>query len=133
MGLQRSRDDERCQRQSAQHFPGRRVGGGSRGECSATLVHLVPETSVYAPDASGLVGLLQGPSNSPVSLQVTLKPEDGSAASTEMLAAGPASVVLFDMQAKRPVVWESSFSCGSREDQDSSDLWRLCNQRLLQH
>ena len=103
-------------------FPGRRVGGGSRGECSArTLVHLVPETSVYAPDAFGLVGLLQGPSNSPVSLQVTLKPEDGSAASTELLAAGPASVVLFDMQAKRPVVWESSFSCGSREDQDSSD------------
>lgn len=40
-------------------FPGRRVGGGTRGECSArTLVHLVPETSVYAPDASGLVGLV---------------------------------------------------------------------------
>ena len=52
-------------------FPGRRVGGGTRGECSSarTLVHLVPATSVYAPGASGLVGLVQGPSDSPVSLQ----------------------------------------------------------------
>lgn len=103
-------------------FPGRRVGGGTRGECSArTLVHLVPETSVYAPDSAGLVGLVQGPSESPVSLQVTLKPEDGSAASTRTLAAAPASIVLFDVQAKRPAVWESSFNCGSGDGGDSSD------------
>lgn len=103
-------------------FPGRRVGGGTRGECSArTLVHLVPETSLYAPDTAGLVGLVQGPSDSPVSLQVSLKPEDGSAASTRTLAAAPASIVLFDVQAKRPAVWESSFNCGSGEGGDSSD------------
>lgn len=103
-------------------FPGRRVGGGTRGECSArTLVHLVPETSVYAPDASGLVGLVQGPSDSPVSLQVTLKPEDGSAESTRTLAAAPASVVLFDVKVKRPAVWETSFNCGSGDGGDSAD------------
>ena len=103
-------------------FPGRRVGGGTRGECSArTLVHLVPATSVFAPGASGLVGLVQGPSDSPVSLQVTLKPEDGSAESTRTLPAGPTSIVLFDAQASRPTVWESSFNCGSGEAGDSSD------------
>ena len=103
-------------------FPGRRVGGGTRGECSArTLVHLVPATSVYAPGASGLVGLVQGPSDSPVSLQVTLKPEDGSAESTRTLSAAPTSIVLFDAQASRPTVWESSFNCGSGDGGDSSD------------
>ena len=103
-------------------FPGRRVGGGTRGECSArTLVHLVPATSVFAPDASGLVGLVQGPSDSPVSIQVSLKPEHGSAESTRTLSPGPASVVLFDAKAIRPTVWESSFNCGSGEGEDSSD------------
>lgn len=103
-------------------FPGRRVGGGTRGECSArTLVHLVPATSVFAPGASGLVGLVQGPSDSPVSLQVALKPEDGSAESIRTLSAAPTSIVLFDAQASRPTVWESSFNCGSGEGGDSSD------------
>ena len=103
-------------------FPGRRVGGGTRGECSArSLIHLVPETSVYAPDASGLVGILQGPSDRPVSLQVILKPEDGTAESTRTLAAGPASVVLFDVEGTRPVVWETSFNCESGDEGDSPD------------
>ena len=103
-------------------FPGCRVGGGCRGECSArTLVHLVPETSVFAPGASGLLGLIQGPSDSPVSLQVSLKPEDGSAESTRTLSAGPTSIVLFDVQISRPTVWESSFNCVSGEDVDHSD------------
>ena len=103
-------------------FPGRRIGGGTRGECNArTLVHLVPETSVFAPGASGLVGLIQGPSDSPVSLQVSLKPEDGSAESTRTLSAGPTSIVLFDVQISRPTVWESSFNCVSGEDVDHSD------------
>ena len=103
-------------------FPGRRVGGGTRGECNArTLVHLVPETSVFAPGASGLVGLVQGPSDSPVSLQVRLKPQDGSAESTRTLSAGPSSIVLFAAQNTRPTVWESSFNCVSGEDVDHSD------------
>ena len=103
-------------------FPGRRIGGGTRGECNArTLVHLVPETSVFAPGASGLVGLIQGPSDSPVSLQVSLKPEDGSAESTRTLSAGPTSIVLFDVQISRPTVWESSFNCVSGENVDHSD------------
>ena len=30
-------------------FPGRRIGGGTRGECTARLlVHLVPKNSVFA-------------------------------------------------------------------------------------
>ena len=103
-------------------FPGRRLGGGTRGECGArTLAHLVPKTSVYAPDTSGLVGILQGPSDNPVSLQVILKPEDGTAELTRTLAAGPASVVLFDVEAKTPALWETSFNCESGDGGDSSD------------
>ena len=47
-------------------FPGRRVGGGTRGECTArVLAHLVPGSSVFAPGASGLIGLVEGPTANP--------------------------------------------------------------------
>ena len=43
-------------------FPGGRVGGGTRGECSARLLaHLVTENSIYAPGRTLQVGLLEGP------------------------------------------------------------------------
>ena len=39
-------------------FPGRRVGGGTRGECSArTLVHLVPATHTTARKRTAWIGL----------------------------------------------------------------------------
>lgn len=58
-------------------FPGRRVGGGTRGECSARiLVHLVPENSVFAPGATGILGLVQGPTANPVSLELSFLPEE---------------------------------------------------------
>lgn len=103
-------------------FPGRRVGGGTRGECSARkLVHLVPESSVYAPGSSGLIGLLQGPSTSPVSLKVSFKPENGSKETTRTLPATPASVVLIAATPLSPTVWESSFNCTSGEAGNGSD------------
>ena len=59
-------------------FPGRRVGGGTRGECSSRiLAHLVPNSSVYSPGGSGDLGLVQGPIANPVSLTMTFTPNSG--------------------------------------------------------
>ena len=74
-------------------FPGRRVGGGTRGECSARiLVHLVPENSVFAPGATGILGLVQGPATNPVSLELSFQPEGVGSATTRTLPAASASL-----------------------------------------
>ena len=81
-------------------FPGRRVGGGTRGECSArTLVHLVPDSSVFAPGASGDLALVQGPTANPVSLTMTFKPEAGGASTSQTLPASSAGVTLISRSA----------------------------------
>ena len=104
-------------------FPGRRVGGGTRGECSArTLVHLVPESSVFAPGSSGTLGLVQGPTANPVSLKVSFKPEAGGAEDSRTLPAAPASLTLISSAGTTaPAVWESSFNCESGQSGDSLD------------
>lgn len=54
-------------------FPGRRVAGRIRGECTARmLVHLVPHNSVFAPDSDRLLGILQGPTQAPKPLLMDL-------------------------------------------------------------
>lgn len=56
-------------------FPGRRIGGGTRGECSARfLANLVPASSVYSPGAAKLIGLLEGPTASPGRCSSALRP-----------------------------------------------------------
>ena len=104
-------------------FPGRRVGGGTRGECSArTLVHLVPESSVFAPGSSGTLGLVRGPTANPVSLKVSFKPEAGGAEDSRTLPAAPASLILISSAGTTaPAVWESSFNCESGQSGDSLD------------
>lgn len=102
-------------------FPGRRVGGATRGECAARLiVHLVPPSSVLAPGAAGL-GLLLGPSPSPRPLAVELRPLGRGGAPDRSvkpllqrtLAAEPAGVTLLPLAAVAvPTVWESSYVCG---------------------
>ena len=45
-------------------FPGRRVGGGTRGECSARkIMHLVPESNIAFQNELGHFALIIGPSN----------------------------------------------------------------------
>jgi hypothetical protein len=95
-------------------FPGRLVGGGTRGECSARLiVHLVPRSSVFAPGDSTLLGLLEGPSDQPRPLQLRFRPQTGTApASERLLPPGQAALVL--VQGPRlaaPTVWESTYRC----------------------
>ena len=100
-------------------FPGRRVGGGTRGECNARLiVHLVPPSSVYAPGTPPLLGLLEGPTAQPRPLELRFRPESqpqsarGTAFSERLLpASGPALVLFTGPAAARPTVWESSYRC----------------------
>ena len=101
-------------------FPGRRVGGGTRGECSARVVaHLVPPNSVYAPGSSGLVGVLQGPSGDPRPLVVEFMPlvAAGTTPPRDQVRrltwpAAPASLVLLKVDpTSLPRVWESAYQC----------------------
>ena len=98
-------------------FPGRRVGGGTRGDCNArTLLHLVPESSVFAPGSAGTLGLVQGPSSNPFKLTVLLKPEnDGAPISRTFPATTAALILIRSGSVSTPTVWESSFECSAGE------------------
>ena len=102
-------------------FPGRRVGGGTRGECSARiLVHLVPENSVFAPGATGILGLVQGPSTNPVSLELSFQPEGVGSATTRTLPAASASLTLISgVDITVPTIWESTFNCETGDGVDN--------------
>ena len=102
-------------------FPGRRVGGGTRGECSARiLVHLVPENSVFAPGATGILGLVQGPATNPVSLELSFHPEGVGSAATRTLPAASASLTLISgVDITVPTIWESTFNCETGDGVDS--------------
>ena len=101
-------------------FPGRRVGGGTRGECTARLlVHLVPQNSVFAPDAEGLLGTLQGPTQAPKPLLMDLRrlASAGTVADAQgrvqRLRVDPSGVGVTLLRAPLAdgVVWESSYQC----------------------
>lgn len=95
-------------------FPGRRVGGGTRGECNSRLiVHLVPDSSVFAPGAAGLLGLLEGPASDPDPLQLSFRPQPPTAGRSQRLlpAGSPALVVLVAPSMQVPTVWESNYRC----------------------
>ena len=104
-------------------FPGRRVGGGTRGDCtSRTLAHLVPASSVFSPGTSGVLGLVQGPATNPVRLTMTFQPQAGGAANSRTLHASEAGLILVRMaDLKAPVVWQSGFDCASKEDLAQAD------------
>jgi hypothetical protein len=96
-------------------FPGSRMGGGTRGECSARLVaHLVPANSVYAPGASGIIGILEGPTANPRPLQVVVKTEvqpSGNAFQRDLPATGPGVTLLTIGAVQGAKLWESAYRC----------------------
>lgn len=104
-------------------FPGRRVGGGTRGECSARiLAHLVPDSSVFSPGGAAELALVQGPTANPVSLTMTFKPENGGAPVNRTLSASPAALILVKGSAiTAPTVWESGFDCAAGDAGASAD------------
>ena len=109
-------------------FPGRRIGGGTRGECAARpIVHLVPPSSVFATGSTALIGWLEGPSSSPEPLQVTLRvaADDGSAdagaapvVQKQVPAAANRVVLISIPKEPRPLLWESSYRCGADDGAD---------------
>ncbi|WP_457767743.1 hypothetical protein [Cyanobium sp. ULC084] len=99
-------------------FPGRRIGGGTRGECTArVLAHLVPRDSVFAPGPALSVALLEGPTPTPRPLQVQFRPQGpgGTAAGPAVkreLPPSVAGVTLLQLTSfTNTQVWESSFRC----------------------
>lgn len=97
-------------------FPGRRVGGATRGECSARLIaHLVPSSSVFAPGEVGLLGILEGPSSNARPIQISFRPEGsagGSPSEVTSIPAAGAGIVLFKApKLQAPVRWESTYQC----------------------
>ena len=108
--------------QSRNTFPGRRVGGGTRGECAARqIIHLVPESSVFAPGSEGLIGWLEGPSPDPKTMEVSLRKQNTSTPvlSRSVASAGPRLVLLRLPQALAlPLVWESGYQCADAPADD---------------
>lgn len=95
-------------------FPGRRIGGGTRGECSArVLVHLVPANSVYAPGSSKTLGILEGPTAQPRPLQVEFTPvtAGGTSHRQEIPASGPGVTLLHIAAVQKATIWETSQRC----------------------
>ncbi|MEB3199202.1 MAG: hypothetical protein VKK62_01585 [Synechococcaceae cyanobacterium] len=106
-------------------FPGRRVGGGTRGECNSRLiVHLVPASSVFAPAASPLLGVLLGPAPEPHPLMVSFRPQGTSSSRTRrQLPAAPAGVLLLSLPPlDGPTVWESTYRCAEAPPADADPL-----------
>ena len=109
-------------------FPGNRVGGGTRGECSArVIVHLVPESGMYDPSAasSNLIGLLQGPSLNPTPLVITFRPFQSNgnldqvplSRETLRFASSKVSLILLDPDFDdKSKIWESTFECDQHAD-----------------
>ena len=103
-------------------FPGRRVGGGTRGECAArSIVHLVPSSSVFAPGDASVIALLEGPSSNPQPLEVVLRvasadgrSDAGAAPMVQrVLPAATNRLVLLSLPASQQALrWESSYRCG---------------------
>ena len=105
-------------------FPGRRVGGGTRGECSSRiLAHLVPNDSVYSPGESGDLGLVQGPIANPVSLTMTFSPNEGEGVERSRVldASSVGLIVVRGEGVNRPTIWESTFDCNADDQSASAD------------
>ena len=105
-------------------FPGRRVGGGTRGECaSRVIIHLVPKSSQYSisSDAEALIGLVQGPSELPTGLDLSFRPlrSNGNEEQSQQkridfsFKPSDASLILLSPSFKnnQTYIWESSFNC----------------------
>ena len=99
-----------AQPDSRNSFPGRRVGGGTRGVCTSRLIaHLAPANNIQRVPSAGPVRLavLQGPTSEPYPLQIAL---DGRP--SVQLPASPAGVVVIRVPPiGSDTRWQSSYVC----------------------
>ena len=99
-----------AQSDSRNAFPGRRIGGGTRGLCTARLVaHITPANNIQRVSATGPIrmAVLQGPTQQPYPLKVSLEGQ----ASVELPASGAGVVVLSVPSLSRDARWQSSYLC----------------------
>ena len=112
-------------------FPGRRLGGGTRGECSARkIMHLVPDNNILFHNSDGQIALIIGPSSSPKDVKIAFKPyssSDGNfnGPSPEIdelfISNSSEKVILLNIPKKKfPFTWESAFEC-SDDNEESFD------------
>jgi hypothetical protein len=114
-------------------FPGRRIAGGTRGECwSRLFAHLVPANSVFSPGSPRLIGVLEGPAVNPRPLQLELRGllPDGSPSTKGQLLfrkefpplASGVTLLLLPTLAK-PVSWSSTYVCPEAEKPSDEHLF----------
>ena len=99
-----------AQPDSRNTFPGRRVGGGTRGACTSRLIaHLAPANNIQRVPSAGPVRLavLQGPTSEPFPLQIAL---DGRR-SIQLPASSAGVVVLRIPPIGSDTRWQSSYVC----------------------
>jgi NAD-dependent oxidoreductase involved in siderophore biosynthesis len=102
-------------------FPGRRIGGGTRGECWSRLFsHLVPANSVHTLGSLPLIAVLEGPAKTPRPLVIELRtvlssglPDPyGKVVFKRILLPAPAGITLVSLdKLKQPVAWTSAYFC----------------------
>ena len=104
-------------------FPGRRVGGGTRGECSARkIMHLVPVTNISFQNELGHFALIIGPSKDPKDVNIKFKefvPKQKNKIYLKdiKIKASEEKVFLISLPKQNiPFVLESSFDCNDNTD-----------------
>ena len=112
-----------AQSNSRNSFPGRRIGGGTRGVCTARLVaHLIPANNIQRVPAAGpvRVAVLQGPTQQPYPLKISLEGQP----SVELAASAAGVVVLSLPAVGSDTPWQSSYACpgGSSGSDDPLDF-----------
>ena len=118
MGLAIAGQAALAQSNSRNSFPGRRIGGGTRGVCTARLVaHLTPANNIQRVPAAGpvRVAVLQGPTQQPYPLKISLEGQP----SVELAASAAGVVVLSLPAVSSDTPWQSSYVCpGGSSDSD---------------
>ena len=104
-------------------FPGRRVGGGTRGECSARkIMHLVPESNIAFQNELGHFALIIGPSNDPKDININFKEfketqKNKVNLNNFKIKASKEKVFLISIPSQDlPFILESSFDCNDNTD-----------------
>ena len=109
-----------AQSDSRNTFPGRRIGGGTRGLCtSRSVAHLTPANNIQRVSVTGpsRVAVLQGPTQQPYPLKVSLQ-----GLTSFELPASPAGVDVLKLpRLNGDTRWESRYACPGGGAHDTQD------------
>ena len=118
-------------------FPGRRIGGGTRGECWSRLyAHLVPANSVYTPGSPPLIAVLEGPAKTPRPLIIELRgvlanglPDpSGKLVYKRTLLPEPIGITVILLgKLTQPVSWTSAYFCPEHPTPSDEPLFFVTN------